>query len=84
LELKERNHRLVILITAKITKRPSTSNAALSIRISCVLGSTSLHTKAQSTAISDIRKMNERRFLNISILYPILTKKVKQKVPILT
>ena len=67
------NHRPVILITAKTAKRPSTSNAALNIRMSCVRGSTNCHIKAQITATNDIRKMKENKLLNINLEYPILT-----------
>ena len=66
--LKESNHWPAILKTAKITKRPSTSNAALNIRMSCVLGSTNRHTKPQIAAISPIRKTRDKIFLSIQRL----------------
>jgi len=58
----------MILKTAKITKRPRTSNAALNIRMSCVLGSTKRHIKAQIAAISPMRKTKDKIFLNIQRL----------------
>ena len=63
----ECNHYLVILNTARITKRPSTSNAALKIRLSCVLGSTNRHIKVQSVATSDMRKTKSTILPNINI-----------------
>ncbi|MHC4171577.1 MAG: fumarylacetoacetate hydrolase family protein [Planctomycetota bacterium] len=63
----ERNQCLVILNTARITKRPSTSNAALKIRLSCVLGSTNCHIKVQSAATSDMRKTKSTILPNINI-----------------
>ena len=55
----KRNYHPVILNMAKIPKRPSSSNAALIIRMSCVLGSTNRHRKAQIAAISDMRKTKD-------------------------
>ncbi len=63
----ERNHYLVILNTARITKRPSTSNAALKIRLSCVLGSTNRHIKVQRVATSDMCKTKSAILPNINI-----------------
>ena len=55
----------VIFNIARITNKPSTSRAALSIRMSCVLGSMNFHTKAQRAAMSDIRKTKNTMVLNI-------------------
>jgi len=65
----------VTLTTARTAKRPSTSNAALSIRMSCVFGSTDRHTKAKVVAISDRRNTKNTMLLNIDPKYPILTRK---------
>jgi len=74
----------VTFTTARTAKRPSTSNAALIIRMSCVLGSTNRHTKAKVVAISDMRNAKNRILLNIDPKYPILTRKSRQKCPALT
>jgi hypothetical protein len=58
----------VILNTAKIPKRQTKSAAALKIRMSCVLGSTTRHINVQRTAISDMRKTKDIMLSNISIL----------------
>ena len=58
-------HCPVIFITAKTANRPSTSSAALSTRMSCVLGSTKRHTNAQTAAMSDMRKTK-------NIMFPIM------------
>jgi len=63
----ERNHCLVILNTARITKRPSTSNAALKIRLSCVLGSMNRHIKVHIATTSDMRKTKSTILPNINI-----------------
>ncbi len=60
------NYGPVNLNTTRIPKRPSRSNAALNIRISCVLGSTTRHIKAQSVAINPIRKTNNIKLPNIA------------------
>jgi len=60
-----------ILSRARTARRQASSRAALSTRISCVLGSTRRQTIAQTAAMSDIRRTNDRRSLNIAILYPI-------------
>jgi hypothetical protein len=65
----------VSLTTARTTNRPSTSNAALTIRMSCVFGSTNRHTKAQVVVISDRRNAKNMMLLNIDLNYPILTSK---------
>jgi len=62
------NHPPAILNTAKIHKRPTRSNAALSIRISCVLGSTYCHTRTQSAAIRHMRKTKDIMLPNIRTL----------------
>jgi hypothetical protein len=62
----ERNHCPAILNMAKITKRPSSSNAALNIRVSCVLASTNRHIKVQSDATSDMRKIKYTILPNIN------------------
>jgi hypothetical protein len=54
--------------TASTPKMPSRSNAARIIRMSCVLGSTTCHTKAQIAATSDNRSAKIRTLLN---MYPI-------------
>ena len=63
------NHCPTNFIMINIAKRPSTNKPTLNILMSCVLGSTSLHTKAQRVAISDIRKIKDKMFLNIYIYY---------------
>ena len=57
---------------------------ALSIRITCVLGSTTRHTKAEKAAISNTRKTTDIELPNMNTLYSILTIGVNQKIPILT
>ena len=64
----KRTYRPVILSAARIPKRPNRSNAALNIRMSCVLGSTDRHMKAQNAAISPIRKTKDTMLPNINIL----------------
>jgi hypothetical protein len=61
------NHRPVILNTTRTPKRPSKSTAALNIRMSCVLGSKSRQTKAQSATISNMRKTKYTMSPNINI-----------------
>ena len=61
-----RNHCPASLNTAKITKRPSRSSAALNIRICCVLASTNRHIKVQSAATSDMRKTKSAILPNIN------------------
>ena len=65
--MKERNYRPVILNMTRIPKRPSRSTAALNMRINCVLGFNSFHTKAQRAAISDILKIKDIKSVNIVI-----------------
>jgi hypothetical protein len=67
LELKELNHRPVILNTTRTPKRPSRRTTALNIRMSCVLGSKIFHTKTQRATISDIRKIKDIKSVNIVI-----------------
>jgi len=55
----------VTFTTAKTARRPSTSNAALMIRMSCVLGSKYRHTKTTIVVISDRRNAKNTRLLNI-------------------
>jgi hypothetical protein len=74
----------VTLSTAKTAKRTRTRSAALSIRISCVLGFTKRHTNRQSATISDMRKTKDIISPSMEVLYPILTGKVKRNLPILT
>lgn len=76
-----RYHCPVSLITANTPKRTSMSNAALSIRISCVLGCTNRQTEAHNTTTSDMRKTNDNISLNILLNYPILTSKSSKKYP---
>ena len=64
----KRNHHPVNLNTAKMPKRASRSNAALNIRMSCVLGCTNRHIQAQSVAISPMRKIKDTIPPNIDIL----------------
>jgi len=52
-----------------MVRRPSRSNVALNIRISCVLGSTNLHTKTQNATIRDIRKKKDITPRSIAIFY---------------
>ena len=59
------NYCPVIFNIARTTNRPSTSRAALSIRISCVLGSMNFHTEAQRAAMSDMRKTKNTMSRNI-------------------
>jgi hypothetical protein len=66
---------------AEITKSPSTSNAALNTRMTCVLGSTNRHIITQNATISDKRKTSIRALINIHILYPSLTCFVKPICP---
>lgn len=73
-----------ILTTARTANRQRTSNVALTIRMSCVFGSTSRHTKATVTATSDRRNANNRILLNIGPRYPIFASKSRQKSPHLT
>jgi hypothetical protein len=82
--VRGRGHAAVIRITAKTPNRPRSNNAALSIRNSCVRGSTRRHTNAQMAAIKPTRKMNDRTSLNISLLYSILPRASSTKWPILT
>jgi len=77
------DYRPVTLTTVRTAKRPSTSNAALSIRMSCVFGSTNRHTRAKVVAISDRRNAKNTMLLNIDLKYPILTPKSRQKYPTL-
>ena len=62
------NYCPVILTTARIAARPSSSNAALNMRISCVLGCTSRHTKAQTAATSPTRKRKDIKSRTIRVL----------------
>lgn len=84
LRSKAWNQRPETLMRANITKRPSMSNAALKMRISCVLGSTYRQTKAHNTAISDMRKTKDTISLSIHLQYPILTHKSSKKCSKLT
>jgi hypothetical protein len=70
----------VNLNTTRIPKRPSRSNAALNIRISCVLGSTTRHIKAQSAAISPIRKTNNTMLPTIANIIAHFNKKSQVKI----
>ena len=73
-----------MLIAANAPKTPSRSNPALIIRMSCVRGSTTRHTKAQIVTISDSLNAKNRTLLNIALPYPILSCKSRQKYPSLT
>jgi hypothetical protein len=57
-----------ILRTARTARRQARSKAALSTLMSWVLGCMSRHANAQTPAISDMRKTNDIRSLNIAIL----------------
>ena len=57
----------IILTAANTPKTPSKSNAALIIRMSCVLGSTTRHTKAQIATTNDSRNAKNRTLLS---MYP--------------
>lgn len=68
----------------RTAKRTRTKRAALSTRISFVLGFTNRQTKSQIETISSIRKIKDIISPNMEILYPILTVQVKRYFPILT
>lgn len=57
----------VIFNIDRTTNRPSTSKAALSIRISCVFGSINFQTKAHKVTINDMRKTKNTMSLNIYV-----------------
>ncbi|MHC4153405.1 MAG: hypothetical protein ACYST6_00545 [Planctomycetota bacterium] len=61
-------HAPAILRTARTASRQARSNAALITLMSWVFGCVSRHANAQTPAISDMRKTNDMRSLNISIL----------------
>ncbi len=60
--------RLVIVSTARMAERNSSSSAALNIRMRCVLGSTNRQIRAQSAAMNIIRKAISVVFSNIVII----------------
>jgi len=74
----------VTFSAVRTAKRTMTKRAALSTRISFVLGFTNCQTNSQIETISSIRKTKDIISPNMEILYPILTAQVKRYFPILT
>lgn len=64
----ERTQSPVSLTMARIAKRPRTSNAALNIRMDCVLGLMNRHTPAQSAATSHARKIKTTILPNMIVV----------------